>query len=296
MPFGLTNAPATFQNFINDVLAPYLDRFCTAYVDDMLIYSDTFEEHQKHVNLVLEAFEKAGLHLKPEKCEFHYQEVKYLGLIISTEGIKMDPEKITAVQDWEAPRNLKDVRAFLGFANFYHRFVRNYSKIIQPLTLLTQKGVAFAWKEEQQRVFDDLKNTFTSAPVLARFDLDHDVIVETDASNYVCTGVLSQYDDDGILHLVTFFLKKHSTVECNYKIYDKELMAIVRAFEEWRPELQSVINPICVLSNHKNLEYFTTTKLLNRRQARWSQFLSQFNFKIGYCPGTAGGKPEALTR
>jgi hypothetical protein len=145
MPFGLTNAPATFQKFINDVLAPYLDRFCTAYLDDTLIYSDTFEEHQEHVNWVLEAFEKAGLHLKPEKCEFHCQEVKYLGLIISTEGIKMDPEKITTVQDWEAPRNLKDIRAFLGFANFYRCFVQNYSKIVQPLTLLIQKGVAFVW-------------------------------------------------------------------------------------------------------------------------------------------------------
>jgi hypothetical protein len=263
MPFGLTNAPATFQNFINDVLAPYLDRFCTAYLDDTLIYSDTFEEYQEHVNLVLEAFENAGLHLKPEKCEFHRQEVKYLGLIISTEGIKMDPEKITAVQDWEAPHNLKDVRAFLGFANFYHCFVRDYSKIVQPLTLLTQKGVAFVWKEEQQKAFDDLKNTFTSAPILARFDPDRDVIVETDASDYVSAGVLSQYDDDRILHLVAYFSKKHSPAECNYEIYDKELMAIIHAFEEWRPELQSVINPIHVLSDYKNLEYFTTTKLLN---------------------------------
>jgi hypothetical protein len=148
MPFGLTNAPAIFQNFINDILAPYLDRVCTTYLDDILIYSDTFEEHQEHVNLVLEAFEKAGLHLKLEKCEFHYQEVKYLGLIISIEGIKMDPEKITAIQDWEAPCNLKDIHAFLGFANFYHCFVRNYSKIIQLLTLLTWKGAAFVWKEE----------------------------------------------------------------------------------------------------------------------------------------------------
>jgi hypothetical protein len=152
-----------------------------------------------------------------------------------------------------------------------------------------------AWKEEQQKAFDDLKNTFTSAPVLARFDLDHDVIVETDASNYVSAGVLSQYDDEGILHPVAFFSKKHSPAECNYEIYDKELMAIVHAFEEWRPELQSIINPIRVLSDHKTLEYFTTTKLLNRRQARWSQFLSQFNFKIVYHPGTARGKPDALT-
>jgi hypothetical protein len=149
MPFGLTNAPAIFQNFINNVLAPYLDRFCIAYLDDMLIYSDTFEEHQEHVNLVLEAFEKASLHLKPEKCKFHHQEVKYLGLIISMEGITIDLEKITTVQDWEAPRNLNDVRIVLGFANFYHCFVWNYSKIIQYLTLLTQKGIAFVRKEEQ---------------------------------------------------------------------------------------------------------------------------------------------------
>jgi hypothetical protein len=127
----------------------------------------------------------------------------------------MDPGKITTIQDWEAPHNLKDVCTFLGFANFYHCFVQNYSKIIQPLTLLTRKGVTFVWKTEQQQAFKDLKHTFTSAPVLAQFDPDHDVIVETDASNYVSAGVLSQYDDDGILHPVAYFSKKHSPAECN---------------------------------------------------------------------------------
>jgi hypothetical protein len=127
-------------------------------------------------------------------------------------------------------------------------------------------------------------------------DLDCDVIVETDASDYVSTGVLSQYDDGGILHPVTFFSKKHSPAECNYEIYDKELMAIVHTFKEWRPELQSIINHIHVLSDYKNLEYFTTMKLLNQCQAQWSQFLWQFNFKIVYCPGTAWGKTDALTR
>jgi hypothetical protein len=130
MLFSLTNTPAMFQNVINDILTPYLDQFCTAYLDDMLIYSDTFQEYQEHVNLVLEAFYDAGLYLKPEKCEFHCKEVKYLDLIISMEGIKMEPEKITAVQYGEAPCNLKDVCAFLGFANFYCRFVQNYSKIV----------------------------------------------------------------------------------------------------------------------------------------------------------------------
>jgi hypothetical protein len=288
-PCGGTKAPATFQNYINDILAPYLDCFCTAYLDDTLIYSDTFEEHQQHIHLVLHAFAKVGLYLKPGKCEFHQQEVKYLGLIISMEGIKMDPKKIRTVQDWEPPSNLKDVHAFLGFANFYRCFIVNYSCIVQPLTFLTRKGVPFAWSIEQWTAFHTLKATFPSAPVLAHFDPDRDVIVEMDASDYVSTSVLSQYDDDNVLHPMADFSKKHSPVECNYEIYNKELMAIFRAFEEWRPELQSVINPIRVLSDHNNLQYFMTTKLLNQREARWSQFLSQFNFKIVYRPGIAGG-------
>jgi hypothetical protein len=143
MPFGLTNALVTFQNYINNILAPYLDRFCTAYLDDTFIYPDNFKDHQEHVHLVLDAFDKAGLHLKPEKCKFYQQEVKYLGLIISMEGIKIDPKKIHAMQDWEPPSNLKDICIFLGFANFYCHFVCNYSCIVQLLTFLTHKGVLF---------------------------------------------------------------------------------------------------------------------------------------------------------
>jgi transposase InsO family protein len=296
MPFGLTNAPADFQRFINDVLAPFLDRFTTAYLDDILIYSNSLEEHREHVRQVLEKLSAAGLHLKPEKCEFYRREVKYLGLIVGIDGIKMDPDKVAAVSEWAVPRKVKDVRSFLGFANFYRRFVRGYSELVRPLTRLTRKEIKFRWGPEEQAAFTALKIAFTTAPVLRRFDHDRDVIVETDASDYVSAGVLSQYDNDGILHPVAFFSKKHSPAECNYEIYDKELMAIVRAFEEWRPELQSVENPIQVLSDHKNLEYFTTTKLLNRRQARWSQFLSQFDFRIVYRPGKSGGKPDALTR
>jgi hypothetical protein len=167
------------------------------------------------------------------------------------------------MQDWEPPSNLKDIRAFLGFANFYCYFVHNYSHIVQPLTFLTCKGVPFAWSTEQQMAFDTFKATFTSAPILACFNPDWDVIVEMDASDYISASMLSQYDNDNVLHPMAYFSKKHSPIECNYKIYDKELMAIVRAFEEWRPELQSIINPIHVLSDHKNLEYFTMTKLLN---------------------------------
>jgi hypothetical protein len=184
----------------------------------------------------------------------------------------------------------------MGFANFYRRFIRGYSEVIRPLTHLTRKGITFQWGAGEQAAFAALQVAFTSAPVLRRFDHDRDVVVETDASDYVSAGVLSQFDDEGVLHSVAFFSKKHSPAECNYEIYDKELMAIVQTFKEWRPELQSVENPVKVLSDHKNLEYFTTTNLLNGRQARWSQFLSQFNFQIVYRPGQSGGKPDALTR
>ena len=296
MPFGLTNAPATFQHFINTALAPFLNTFATAYIDDILIYSDTLEEHKEHIQKILGELTRHGLHLKPENCEFHRQHVKYLGLIIGVEGIRIDKVKVEAIQEWPTPERLRDVRAFLGFANFYRRFIKGYSEVIRPMTLLTQKEMKFPWGIAQQEAFGQLKKAFTSAPVLARFDYDRDAIVETDASDFVSAGVLSQYDDQGILHPVAFYSKKHAPAECNYEIYDKELLAVVRAFEEWRAELQSVRNPVQVFTDHKNLEYFTTTKLLNRRQTRWSQFLSQFDFKIVYRPGKAGGKPDALTR
>jgi len=296
MPFGLTNAPADFKRFINKTFAPFLDHFTSAYLDDILIYSDTMEEHTQHVHRVLERLTNAGLHLKPEKCEFHKTEVKYLGLIIGADGIKMDPSKVETVKAWPPRENLRNVKSFLGFANFYRRFIKVYSKLVELLTRLTRKGQLFQWEKNQQEAFDGLMTSFTTAPILRRFDHDHNIVLETDASDFVSVAVLLQYDDEGILHPVAFFSKKHSPTKCNYEIYDKELMAIVWASEEWRAELQSVDNPISVLTDHKNLEYFTTTKLLNRRQARWAQFLSQFNFKIIYRPGKAGAKLDSLTR
>ena len=161
---------------------------------------------------------------------------------------------------------------------------------------LTKKGVRFEWGEECEAAFQELKRRFTSAPVLRHFDPDKVIIVEMDASDYISVGMISQYDADGILHPVVFFSKKHSPTECNYEIYDKELMTIIRCFEKWCAELESSPHPIRVLSDHKNLEYFMFTKLLSRRQARWSEFLSWFNFKIIYPPGKAGRKPDALTR
>lgn len=296
MPFGLCNGPASFQHYINDTLRDYLDEFCTAYLDDILIYSDSEAEHEIHVKRILMRLREAGLQIDITKCEFHVTEVKYLGLIITTKGIKMDPAKIDTVINWLTPKNVRDVQSFLGFANFYRRFVRNFSIIASPLTRLTKKDVKFLWDDKCQRAFDLLKKAFTSDKILLHFDPDKETWVETDSSDHVSAGILSQLDDEGVLRPVAYFSRKHNPAECNYEIYDKELMAIVRAFEEWRPELEGSAHPVQVISDHKNLEYFTSTKQLSRRQARWSEFLSRFDYKIVYRPGKAGGKPDSLTR
>lgn len=304
MPFGLCNAPATFQAFINEVLREYLDVFCTAYLDDILIYSNTMHEHISHVGKVLSKLQEAGLYLDIDKCDFHVTRVKYLGLIITTDGVEMDQKKIDAIIQWKEPRCTRDVQAFLGFANFYRKFVSGYSLIAAPLTNLTRSQVKsnfiYPWAQgsPEQRSFEALKKAFTTAPVLAHFNPDRKTWLETDASNFVVAAVLSQEGPDGALRPVAFLSKKMSPAECNYDIYDKELMAIVRAFEEWRPELAgtAVEDPIQVISDHKNLQYFMTSKQLNSRQARWAEFLADFNFRITYRPGKQSTKPDSLTR
>lgn len=238
MPFGLCNAPATFQAFINDVLREYLDVFCIAYLDDILIYSNIKEEHIYHVGKVLEKLQQAGLYLDINKCDFHTTRVKYLGLIITIDEVEMDSKKIEAITQWKEPRCTKDVQAFLGFANFYRKFISEYSSIAAPLTRLThteqKKNFVYPWTKDdpEQQAFEALKKAFTTASTLAHFDPNLKIWLETDVSNYVVAAVLSQEGSDEILRPVAFLSKKMTPAECNYDIYDKELMAIVRAFEE----------------------------------------------------------------
>jgi len=206
----------------------------------------------------------------------------------------MDPAKITMIIEWPIPKKSCDVRTFLGFGKFYRRFIQDYSHLARPLTQLTKKGTQFILSDLCQAAFERLKEAFTTAPILIHFDFDKEIVVETDASNIASAGILSQPGSDGLLHSIAFFSKKHTPVECNYDIYDKELIAVVRAFEEWRTYL--VGRPVTVRSDHQNLRYFTTKRLLNQRQARWSEFLSQFNYTIEFVPGKAHGKADALTR
>jgi hypothetical protein len=225
--FGLTNASATFQHFINDTLREYLDVFCTAYLDDILIYNNTLKEHKVHVRQVLDTLQKAGILLRPEKCEWFTQKTTYIGLIVSPEGISMDPKKTRAVKEWLTPKNVNDVQAFLGFANFYRRLIQGFSVLATPLSALTKKDTPFLWTIQTEAAFQALKQAFNTAPILQHSDPEKTIIVETDASNYVSAGILSQHDDTGKLHPVAFYSRKHTPAECNYEIYDKELLAVI---------------------------------------------------------------------
>ena len=190
IPFSLYNRLASFQHYINDTLREYLDDFCTAYLDDILIYSEIEAEHEIHVKRILQKLREAGLQADITKCEFHVTQVPYLGMIITTEGIKMDPAKVDAITNWPELVNVKDVQSFLGFANFYRRFIYGYSKLAAPLTRLTRKDVPFVWDKECQTAFDTLKEAFTSDIILRHYNLDRKIIVETDTSDFISRGIL----------------------------------------------------------------------------------------------------------
>ena len=296
MPFGLSNAPAAFQRFVNEVFADLLDVCVVVYLDDILIYSDNPDEHRAHVREVLRRLRKHHLYARADKCEFHAESVEYLGYILSRDGLTMAESKIKAILDWPEPRKVRDIQSFLGFANFYRRFIHNYSEIVLPLTRLTRKGVPWDFDQKCRDSFNALKSAFTSAPVLHHWVPDHQITVETDASDYAIAGILSITSDSGELHPVAFHSRTLSGAELNYDTHDKELLAIFEAFKTWRHYLEGSATPIDVVTDHKNLEYFSTSKILTRRQARWSEYLSQFNLVIRFRPGKLGAKPDALTR
>jgi hypothetical protein len=295
LPFGLTNGPATFQHYMNETLMEYLDDFCTAYLDDILIYSENPLDHKEHVRKVLLRLRKAGLQADIKKCEFNVTRTKYLGFVVSTDGIEVDPEKVEVIRNWKHPTTVKGVQSFLGFCNFYRRFIRDYGKIAAPLTQLTRKEHVFDFNSDCVQAFEKLRTTLTHAPLLTHFDVDRHCLLETDASDTVIAAVFSQRGLDGEWHPVSYFSKSMAPAEMNYPIHDKEMLAIVRAFEHWRSELEGTGHLVEVLTDHKALEYFMSTKALSARQARWAEVLSRYNFKILYRPGRTN-TADPLTR
>jgi RNase H-like domain found in reverse transcriptase/Reverse transcriptase (RNA-dependent DNA polymerase) len=296
--FGLTNSPATFQTMMNDIFHKLvLEGVVVVYLDDILIYTETIEEHRAVTQRVLELLQKHKLFLKPDKCEFEKTKVEYLGVVVSHNSVEMDLVKVAGVADWPLPDNKKEVQSFLGFVNFYRRFIKDFSHHARPLFNLTKNDVKWKWSADEQSAFNTLKSLITSAPILTSPDNCRPFRIEADSSDFAMGAVLSQQSpDDDKWHPVAFLSKSLSVVERNYEIHDKEMLAIIRAMEEWRHFLEGAEHQFEVWTDHKNLQYFMSAKKLDRRQARWSLYLARFDFLLHHRPGKSMGKPDALSR
>jgi hypothetical protein len=208
----------------------------------------------------------------------------------------MDPEKVAGIQNWKPPSSVDDIQVFLGLTNFYRRFVANYAKKCVPLTALLKKDTKFVWSKRAEQAFNDLKSIITSNPVLRDYNPKLPCVIETDASDFALGAVCSQADDKGVNYPIAFYSRKLLPAEMNYQIYDKELLAIVAAFKNWRHYLEFSQEATIVLTDHKNLEYFATTRNLSRRQVRWAEILADFSFVIHYRAARHNAAADALSR
>jgi RNase H-like domain found in reverse transcriptase/Reverse transcriptase (RNA-dependent DNA polymerase) len=233
MPFGLTNAPGSFQRFLNGIFSDLLNVYVIIYLDDILIFSGNKDNHFRHVSEVLKQLRKHGLYANGKKCNFHSESVDYLGHMIRPNGLQIDPAKVKVIQDWPEPRKVKDIQSFLGFANFYRRYIYNYSDIVVPLTRLTQKNISWNFDESCKLAILTLKQPFISAPALTHYKPGCLLVIETDASDYALAAILSQVESNGEIHPVTYLSRTFLDTELNYDTHDKELMAIYEAFKAW---------------------------------------------------------------
>jgi len=261
MPFGLTNAPAVFMDLMNRVCKPYLDKFVIVFIDDILIYSKTQEEHEHHLRLILELLRNEKLYAKFSKCDFWIREVHFLGHVINENRIHVDPSKIEAIKNGEVPKTPTEVRQFLGLAGYYRKFIENFSKIAQWLTVLTQKDRKFEWGIKQEESFQLLKNKLCSAPILSLPEGVEDFVVYCDASHQGLGCVLMQRNK--VIVYASRQLKIH---EKNYTTHDLELGAVVFALKIWRHYLYGT--KCVVFTDHKSLQHIFDQKELNMRQRR----------------------------
>ncbi|GKD80414.1 putative reverse transcriptase domain-containing protein [Tanacetum coccineum] len=289
MPFGLSNAPAVFMDLMNRVCRPYLDKFVIVFIDDILIYSKTKEEHDAHLRLILELLKKEELYAKFSKCDFWLSKVQFLGHVIDSEGIHVDPAKIESIKDWESPKTPTEIRQFLGLAGYYRRFIEGFSKIAKPMTKLTQKSVKFNWGEKEETAFQTLKQKLCSAPILALPEGSENFVVYCDASHKGLGAVLMQKEK--VIAYASRQLKIH---EKNYTTHDLELGAVVFALKMWRHYLYGT--KCVVFTDHKSLQHILDQKELNMRQRRWLELLSDYDCELRYHPGKANVVADALSR
>ena len=288
MPFGLSNAPSTFMRLMNQVLRTFIGKFVVVYFDDILIYSKGKEEHLEHLRQVLQTLREQKLYANMKKCSFLTNEVIFLGYIITTEGIRVDPSKIDAIKGWPIPKTVHDVRSFHGLASFYRRFIRNFSSIAAPLTDCI-KGDKFQWTESAQKSFEELKKRLTEAPVLALPNFDQVFEVSCDASNTGIGAVLSQDR-----HPIAFFSEKLNDGKLKYSTYDKEFYAVVRALQHWSHYLLN--KEFILYTDHEALKHLNSQQKINRRHAVWIEFLQPYPFLLKHKAGVQNTVADALSR
>ncbi|KAA3480856.1 DNA/RNA polymerases superfamily protein [Gossypium australe] len=289
MPFGLTNAPAVFIDMMNRVFQPYLDQFVVVFIDDILVYSKSMEEHDSHLRVVLQILRGKQLFAKFSKCEFWLREVTFLGHVVSAEGIRVDPQKIEAVLNWNPPKSVAEIRSFLGLDGYYKRFVEGFSLIAAPLTKLLRKGVPFVWSNKQQGSFEKLKRILKEAPVMIQWEVGKEFTVYCDTSLTGLGCVLMQ--EGKVIAYASRQLRSH---EVNYSTHDLELAAVVFALKIWRHYLYR--EKSILYTDHKSLKYLLSQKELNLRQRRWIELLKDCDCSIEYHLGKANVVADALSR
>ena len=290
------NAPSTFQRLMQKVLAGLEWKCCFVYVDDILVCSKTFEEHIEHLRLVLERLLKANLKLNLKKCSFLRKFVRYLGFIISREGLAPDPSKTDKVQGYPVPTDVTKLRQFLGLASYYRRFIAGFAKVAKPLHALTKKGVHYYWTEECQQSFDQLKKLLCSAPVLAypQFGPGHQFILETDASLAGLGAVLSQRDKKGLLHPVAYASRALHKHELNYPITELETLGLVWAVKYFRAYLLG--HHCVVLTDHSACTSLLHATNPSAKLARWAMIIQEMDLEIKHRPGKTNYSADALSR
>jgi len=296
MPFGARNAPGAFQREMRRVLRDRLHKGVEVFIDDVIIHSSSEDEHLELLRWVLQRLRDEHYYAHPEKCEFLLDEVSFLGHVVNAAGIAMQKHKVAAVKDWPVPTCKRDVRAFLGLAGYYRRFVQGFAQVAEPLSRLTGDQVVWRWAEAQQAAFQDLKDRLCSAPLLVYANPNQPYVLQTDASDYAVGAVLSQPQDDGTERPIAFWSHKLNRAEYNYSATEKELLAIVLACEHWAGYLEGSQYPILVRTDHQPLTWLNTRPVMTARLARWVARLTGYDFKIDYVKGKENVVADALSR
>ena len=294
MPFGLCNAPATFQRLMESVLSGLAREKCLVYLDDVLVIGRTFQEHLTNLKEVFTRLAKAGLKLKPSKCKLARGELDFLGYVVSGNRISVDSKKVAAVTEYPTLVDLKSLRAFLGLASYYRRFVPSFSSVANPLYALTRKDVPFVWSVECDAAFTRLKQLLTNAPVLAYPSFGRDFLLETDASGVGLGAILSQKQDDGTIRPIAFASRTLLANEKNYGISELEGLAVVWAVKHFRHYIYGY--HCTVFTDHEALKSLLNTPQPSGKLARWGMALQELDLKIEYRPGRAHAQADALSR